>query len=169
MRKKWAYLLLVFILCACQPTKKEIIKDRVQGIVPITYAQLEEKLTNNHDFVLYIGRSDCQDCIEFHPQLEAFLNQNPDLGVYYLEIKTFRDEAKKEDATQEQKVFYQNLTEELDFDWVPTLQHRQGKEIVSKKTYLDDSYYQITDKSKQTEAKQQCIQEIETWLSDALK
>lgn len=169
MRKKRLYLLLLFVLCACQTTKQEVIHDRVHGLVPITYEQLEDKLTNNHDFVLYIGRSDCQDCIEFHPQLEAFLNQNPNLGVYYLEIKTFRDEAKKEDATQEQKDFYQNLTEELDFDWVPTLQHRQGKKVLFQKTYLDDDYYQITDADRQIKAKQQSVQDIEAWLLEVLE
>ena len=116
------------------------------------------------DFILYIGRSDCGDCIEFHPILEKYLQEHSNLGVYYLDVKEFRDKANSENATQEEKDFFKNIYTTLDFDWTPTLQHRRGKQVLSKITYLSMDYYEIEDQTQQEETKQENIQEIYTWL-----
>ena len=54
-------------------------------------------------FMLYLGRPDCGDCQAFKPILEDYLNKHPNEGVYYLNIKAYRDASLKEDATKEEK------------------------------------------------------------------
>ena len=67
--KKAILLSFVFILLfGCAYTKKEeASKDRVTTIEEIDYDSLVEKLGQNEDFLLYIGRPDCGDCKEFYP------------------------------------------------------------------------------------------------------
>ena len=91
----------ILLLCGCEAKPTNITKDRVQGIVAIEYDQLIEKIEADVDFLLYIGRSDCADCIEFQPILETYLENNKELGIYYLDVKAFRDAAYREDASQE--------------------------------------------------------------------
>ena len=166
MKKLLTILLALFIMVGCATTSddKEVIKDRISGIETITYDELIEKIENNYDFILYIGRSDCGDCIEFYPILETYLNENGTLGVYYLNVKEFRDKANSEDATQEEKDFFKGIYETLDFDWTPTLQHRQGETVLNKITYLSMDYYEIEDEAEKEEAKQQNIEDIYAWL-----
>lgn len=158
--------LCICTLCGCSTTviDDDFILDRVVGINEIAYEDLTEKIENNHDFILYIGRSDCGDCIEFAPYLEDFLNENDELGVYYLDVKAFRDRANSEDATQEEKDFFKAIYDTLEFDWTPTLQHRRGQTILSKMTYLSMDYYEIEDESEQDKAKQENLNDIYDWL-----
>lgn len=167
MKKRLLCLcLFVMMLCGCEKKVEIHNVDLTYGITPLTYEMLQEKIDNDHYFILYIGRSDCQDCKEFYPQLENFLQEHQDLGVYYLDVKAFRDAARKEGATQEEIDFFENLTETLAFDWVPTLQQRQGQDILSSVTYLDMDYYEIEDKDKQASAKEKYLNDIYTWLDD---
>ena len=166
--KKVFYIIILFVMfCGCskQP-ENEVVMDRVNGFVPLEYAQLVQKMEENHDFLLYIGRSDCRDCIEFEPALKQFLEEHSDIGIYYLDVKAFRDAARKEDATQQEKSFFENIQETLDYDWTPTLQHRQGKVLRSDITYLDEAYYTIEDESEQQQAKQKSLEDIWQWLLD---
>ncbi len=147
--KKFLFILSLCLLVAgCssiqEPTHQSVTKDRVEGIVDIDYDTLVDKLNNDVDFLLYIGRPDCQDCREFDPILQAYLEQHPHQGIYYLNIKTFRDEANQEGASEEKKLFYTNLREELDFSWTPILKHIQSGKTVSEFQYLDEDYYQLS-------------------------
>lgn len=159
-------LLCLMILMGCSSTivNNDFEIKRCQGIEKISYEQVSNYIENNVDFILYIGRSDCGDCIEFHPILEKYLQEHSNLGVYYLDVKEFRDKANSENATQEEKDFFKNIYTTLDFDWTPTLQHRRGKQVLSKITYLSMDYYEIEDQTQQEETKQENIQEIYTWL-----
>lgn len=155
------------MLSGCtQNQSKEAVLDRVKGIVPISYDDLIEKIDQQHDFILYIGRADCQDCLEFYPQLESFLENHSDLGLYYLDVKAFRDAAKKEDASQEEIDFFDGIYETLDFDWTPTLQHRVGQKLVDQITYLDMDFYSIEDEKQKQEAKQASLEAIWQWLEN---
>lgn len=147
--KKFLFILsLCLFVAGCSsikaPEKLEVTKDRVEGIVDIDYDTLMEKLNSDVDFLLYIGRPDCQDCREFEPVLKAYLEQHPDQGIYYLNIKTFRDAANQEGASEEQKNFYLHLREELDFSWTPILKQFQSGKTVSQFQYLDEEYYQLS-------------------------
>ncbi len=166
--KKWLLCLCLLMVTLCACTKEDKIQniDYTLGITPLTYQELQEKMADNHYFILYIGRGDCRDCIEFYPLLENYLQSQQDLGVYYLDIREFRDNSRKEGASQEEKDFFANLTETLEIDWVPTLQQRQGEVILSSITYLDMAYYDIEEESEQLAAKEKYVKAIFEWLED---
>lgn len=165
--KKAILLSFVFILLfGCAYTKKEeASKDRVTTIEEIDYNSLVEKLGQNEDFLLYIGRPDCGDCKEFYPYLETYVDQT-NQGIYYLNIQNFRDNAKKEDASEQEKTFYENLQKNLDFDWTPTLVRYVNGKVNAKYTFLDLDYYKIEDGEKQKEKYQEFLDEFYTWMKD---
>lgn len=165
--KKAILLSFVFILLfGCAYTKKEeASKDRVTTIEEIDYNSLVEKLGQNDDFLLYIGRPDCGDCKEFYPYLETYVDQT-NQGIYYLNIQNFRDNAKKEDASEQEKTFYENLQKNLNFDWTPTLVRYVNGKVKAKYTFLDLDYYKIEDGEKQKEKYQEFLDEFYTWMKD---
>ncbi len=165
--KKAILLSFVFILLfGCAYTKKEeASKDRVTTIEEIDYDSLVEKLGQNDDFLLYIGRPDCGDCKEFYPYLETYVDQT-NQGIYYLNIQNFRDNAKKEDASEQEKTFYENLQKNLNFDWTPTLVRYVNGKVKAKYTFLDLDYYKIEDGEKQKEKYQEFLDEFYTWMKD---
>ena len=107
MKKIICLLLGIFLLMGCH--QEAVPKKQIQGIKSIQYAELIQNLNSNVKFLLYIGRPDCGDCQEFYPILEEYIAKHPNTGIYYLNIKEFRDRAKSEDASKEEKDFYDNL------------------------------------------------------------
>jgi hypothetical protein len=170
--KKTIALLVLFLIVGCNKAAEETKKsehdaeviDRVEGIQMITYEELSSKLNQSVDFLLYIGRPDCQDCQAFYPVLEQTLNDNPDYGIYYLDIKEFRDATRKDDASEEEILFYENLQEKLQFDWVPTLQRWVNGEVVSSYQYLSREYYQLETDEKREQARQDSLDSFEQWI-----
>ena len=81
------------------------------GLHEITYDELENKLSSDDTFVLYIGRPDCGDCKEFHPILTSYLEENKGTYLYYLNIQAFRDAAMQEGASEKEIDFYKNIRE----------------------------------------------------------
>lgn len=163
--KKWICLFMVcFLLWGCQTFKTE--KLDIQGIQAIPYETLTEKLDEDVTFLLYIGRPDCGDCQEFYPVLEAYINEHQGTGIYYLNIKEYRDQAREEDATQEEKDFYENLYQRLEFDWTPTIQKITNGQVVQTYQYLDEDYFEIKDRQKQLETKQYFLDAFETFMDD---
>lgn len=166
MKKRYLVLfVLLVILSGCsRQTKTTPLEDRVTGIVSINYDELMDKMENNHDFLLYIGRADCQDCIAFYPELALYMENHPTAGIYYLDIKAFRDAAHAADATQQEKDFFANLTSTLEIDWVPTLQHRQGKQVIEAITYLDENFFELETEDQKEQARQDSLEAITNWL-----
>ena len=118
--KKLLILCLSFMLLGCSTSS--VKKKSVKGIKEIQYAELKKVMEEDVSFILYLGRPDCGDCQAFEPILEDYLNNHPNEGVYYLNIKAYRDASLKEDATKEEKEFYKNLYKTFDFNWTPTLE-----------------------------------------------
>ena len=75
-------------------------------------------------------------------------------NLYYLNIQAFRDAASKEGASKEEIDFYDNIREELDFDWTPTLKLVNKGETISEYTYLSEEYYEIKGSKKKEQAKE---------------
>ena len=166
MKKTILLSFVIFLVFGCAYTKKEeASKDRVTTIEEIDYNSLVEKLGQNEDFLLYIGRPDCGDCKEFYPYLETYVDQT-NQGIYYLNIQNFRDSAKKEDASEQEKTFYENLQKNLNFDWTPTLVRYVNGKVKAKYTFLDLDYYKIEDEEKQKEKYQEFLDEFYTWMKD---
>ncbi|MEG0593367.1 MAG: thioredoxin family protein, partial [Coprobacillus sp.] len=150
--------LSLIVLTGCISTKK-VERINIEGIQEIKYEELTKSLNSNVKFILYIGRPDCGDCQEFYPLLEEYVNKNSGTGIYYLNIKNFRDRAKAENATQEEKDFFDNLYKELHFDWTPTIQVISNGKIIKSYQYLDEEYFEIKDRNEQKEKKQKFITE----------
>ena len=124
--KKWlCFCLCLMVLVGCRISfkKETIVTQRCSGIVETSYENVINNIENNVDYILYIGRSDCQDCIEFHPILEQFLKESEGLGVYYLDVKTFRDQALSEDETKEENRQHM-VCPDFTFDFETFFQHR---------------------------------------------
>lgn len=166
--KKWISLLIaVMMLMGCHTAQSP--KLEIEGIVPIQYEQLIQKLNSNVTFLLYIGRPDCGDCQEFYPYLQEYIQQHEHSGVYYLNVKEFRDQANSSEASQEEKEFYQNLYQELEFDWTPTIHVVSNGKMLKTYQYLDEDYLQIKDREKQLEKKQEFLDEFQQFMDDYFK
>ncbi len=162
--KKLMCLGLMFLLMGCSSPKVETTIIEVDGIKPITYEELTTHLNDDVTFMLYIGRPDCGDCQEFYPMLNEYVINN-DVGLYYLNIKEFRDSARSEDATDDEIAFYDNIQKELQFDWVPTIHIIQNNQIIETYQYLDLNYYEIEDPEKQTTKKEEFISEFKDFMN----
>ena len=136
-----------------------------EQLIEVDYIHLQEKIKNKDSFVLYIGRPDCGDCQEFEPYLKKYLNDNKGVYLYYFNTKRYRDLAKKENASQEDKDFYDRLYEELNFSWTPTLNFIYQGENEESYTYLDKDYYSIADEKEKQEKKQEYIDLLSKWLN----
>lgn len=163
MKRILVMLLTLFMLCGCQKEYKVL---KIDGIKEITYEELTQSLNSPVKFILYIGRPDCGDCIAFYPLLENYIKEHEGTGIYYLNIKEFRDAARKEGATKEEKEFFENIYKELEFDWTPTIQVRVNGKITKSYQYLNDAYFDIEDRQEQLLAKQEFIDNFYTFMDE---
>ena len=158
--KKPGILLLILLLITGCTTVQEVEYSLVEGIVEVSYDELSELTDSNVKFLLYIGRPDCGDCMEFYPILEDYIEENEGTGIYYMNIKEMRDAAKSDDATEEEIEFYENFYEEYEVSWTPTLEIISNGKIVDSYQYLDEDYFDIEDRSEQKERRQEFIDEF---------
>lgn len=166
MKKILIFCLSLMLLgCSTSSVKKKSVK----GIKEIQYSELKKVMNENVSFMLYIGRPDCGDCQAFKPILEDYLDKHPKYGVYYLNIKSFRDASLKKDATKKEKTFYKNLYKTFDFDWTPTLEVISKGKVEKKYQYLDEDYYTIKDRSKQIKKRDEFINEFKIFMNDYFK
>lgn len=167
MKKILICLLLICLLCGCTQGNTTTLK--IEGIKEIQYQELTKNLHSNVKFLLYIGRPDCGDCQEFYPILQKYIQSHSGTGIYYLNIKNFRDRAKAKDATQEEKDFYKNLYEELQFDWTPTIHMISNGKFIKTYQYLDEEYLEIQDRIKQKARRQEFLDEFEDFMDSYFK
>lgn len=165
--KKILIICLSLMLFGCSTSS--VKKKSVKGIKEVQYSELKKVMNENVSFMLYIGRPDCGDCQAFKPILEEYLDKHPQYGVYYLNIKSFRDASMKKDATKKEKTFYKNLYKTFDFDWTPTLEVISKGKIQKKYQYLDENYYTIKDRPQQIKKRNEFIKEFKTFMNDYFK
>jgi predicted bacteriocin transport accessory protein len=163
MKKISIILLSLFLLVGCY---KQVPFEDIQGIQELDFEKLDNLMETNTQFLLYIGRSDCGDCIEFYPILEEYMNNHSDEGIYYVNIKSIRDAAKKEDATDEEKQFYEDFYTTFKLEWTPTIEWISAGKIISKYQYLDEDYYEIEDRQEQIEKRKEFITQFESFMND---
>ena len=168
MKKLLSLIVCVLMISGCQDASINRIKkdNSLSGLHEITYDELENKLSSDDTFVLYIGRPDCGDCKEFHPILTSYLEENKGTYFYYLNIQAFRDAAMQEGASEKEIDFYKNIREELDFNWTPILKLVNKGETISEYTYLSEEYYEIKDDTKKAQAKEKFVEDFKTWMAN---
>lgn len=162
MKKIMIVLSFLFVLSGCTQVKESSL-DRVEEIVEINYEQLKEKLGSDTNFLLYIGRPDCKDCQEFYPLLEGYVKET-NQGIYYLNVKKFRDDSRKEGAKQEEIDFFNHLKETLDYDWTPTLQLYVNGKKADEFDFLSMEYYNIENEEERQVEYDKFVTEFKKWL-----
>lgn len=150
-------LAMLLCICGCSQ-KKETQLDRISTIETIDYETVLEKLESNVDFLLYIGRPDCSDCQKFYPILQEYVNRTQH-GIYYFNIKEYKDQANSENASQQQKGAYEQMKKRLSFAWTPILQHYSNGKKIDEYLFLNES-----GRHEQDEHVNQEISEFEQWM-----
>lgn len=165
--KKILYMLcLVLLLTGCQkPTEKL----QITGIQTINYEKLIQNLNKNVTFMVYIGRLDCGDCQTFYPILQEYIDSHDGTGLYYINVKEWKEHANGDEASKEEKDFVDDIYKNLDFDWTPTLHVISNGKIKSRYQYLDEDYFKIEDRQKQKEKKQEFLDEFEVFMNNYFK
>lgn len=156
------------ILSGCQKTSTIAIEknDQYPDITEVDYQTIQELKDANEPFALLIGRPSCQDCREFFPIVEAYLQDNPGVYIYYFNIQEYHDKASQGELDQKD---YDILKAELDFNWVPTMVLVKGDEIVAKYTYLSKEFYQLDDADERKKEKEVYVQEFYDWMAKIFK
>ena len=157
-------LAIMVILSGCQKTSTITIakNDQLPAITEVDYQSIQALKDANEPFVLLIGRPSCQDCREFDPILNAYLQENPGMYIYYFNIQEYHDKASQ--GEQDQKD-YDVLKAELGFSWTPTMVLVNGDDIVTKYEYLSKEYYQLKDTDERNKEKEEYIQEFYSWMA----
>lgn len=140
--------------------------DRPNGLVEIPYDLVTEKMNSGSEFILYIGRPDCRDCQKFHPIVEEYVDSEGGSGLYYMNIKDFRDKSKAENAKEEDVQFYKNLTDKFEITWVPCVCHIVNGKIESKYEFLSKAYYEIEDEKEKEKVVEDYVSQFVLWMTE---
>lgn len=163
MKKILFSLLILCTLLGCNMNTS--YKD-INGIVNVDYETISTLMDEDVSFLLYIGRDDCGDCIEFYPLLEEYMNNHRDIGIYYLNIKEIRDNARKEDASEEEKQFYEDIYNIFKIEWTPTIEWIRNGKIYKKYQFLDENYIKIKDREQQKQKRAEFLIEFEDFMKN---
>jgi len=150
----------------------EVLKDfktnpntlhRFNNLITIDYQKASALKNGKNDYFLYVGREDCPDCQKFKPELESFISEHAYSGMYYLDIKEYRDLAKAENASTEDVDFFENIEKEYEIEWVPSVYHIRAGEILAKYEYLSADYYNLESDEEREEMEKQYLSDLESW------
>lgn len=145
--------------------KKAILETKIKklpldSIVSIELDELNKLEKEPVDFILYIGREDCEDCQMFKPILEQDI-KDLSIGVYYINIKEYRQNSIKKNAEKKDVLLYNDLKEKYNIDWVPKLIHiRNGIQISEFKFGKETSESLKADENKLNNEKENLMK----WL-----
>ncbi len=144
-------------------TQINIDEERFDELKEIDYKELDKKTKLNIDFLLYIGREDCRDCRKFYPIVQQYISENSGMGMYYFDIKKYRDLANSGNEKSENASFYDELKKRYEIEWVPSVYHIRNGIIVDKYEFLNEEYYEL-DTAEQQASEELYIQEFEEWM-----
>lgn len=157
-------LFILLILCTLLGCNMNTSYKDINGIVSVDYETISELMDEDVSFLLYIGRDDCGDCIEFYPILEEYMNNHKDIGIYYLNIREIRDNARKEDASEEEKQFYEDIYNLFEIEWTPTIEWIRNGNIYKKYQFLDEDYIKIKDRELQKQRREEFLNEFKDFM-----
>lgn len=129
--------------------------ERPNEVTDVRYRELEEMLSDDKDFLLYIGSEDCPDCQHFDPILEDYVENHPGAGVFHFDTKQYRTSVSEEE--------YEAFKDFFDLTWVPSVYHIRNGKIIAEFEYLSSEYYELDeDEQKEMEAKYQ--RKFSSWM-----
>lgn len=114
----------------------------------LSFNDFKNIIKNEGRNLFYVGRDDCRDCVKFMPVLQEVVVEN-NVKMYYLDIKQYRLDAIKEDASESDKVFYDDLVKMLNIDWVPMCVAIENEKVVSKYQFLNTDHYLLTEEEQE--------------------
>lgn len=126
MKKMWLVLLAsltLFTLAACgaktqmQANTEQSYQESVADLTEISLDQLNEKIANSEDFLVYLGRPTCEYCQAFVPKLaQAYTDKA--VTIYYVDS----------DKAAGQK--WDDFIDHFGIKTVPNFSYFSGKELV---------------------------------------
>lgn len=162
--KKIAILLITTLLIfGCTHKVK---REEIKGLRETDYQTLSQLMKENKEFMLYIGRPDCGDCQQFEPLLQEYLKKHQNAGLYYLNIKAYRDKAMSKQASEEEKKFYTDLRKTFSIKWTPSIEIISKGHIKKTYQYLNEDYYLIKDRDKQIQKRKEFEKSFENFMND---
>lgn len=138
-------------------------KERPKNLYQVNYDEVLNKMDSNVDFILYIGREDCRDCQKFHPVVSNYVGKDSTNGIYYFDIKEYRDKTLVDNPSLNDTMFYDELIKLFDVEWVPCVYHIRNGAIIDKFEYLSLEYYEL-DENERIEAEEKYNKEFYIWM-----
>jgi predicted bacteriocin transport accessory protein len=154
-KSKYLALLLCFILVSIIALSKKYWYNNEEvnfdvnltnTLTSISYHKLNT--IKKSEIIVYIGRSDCQDCRAFNEFIKKLNKGDNKIKMYYLDIRKARNDALNKNASAKEIQYYKNLQEDLNIKWVPTVLKMKDGRILSKYEYLDEKYYSLKTKKE---------------------
>lgn len=137
MKKILLMLLSSVLFVGCSTSTDPLFKttDYDNEIVEKNYDDIIQKINNDDTFLLYIGRSDCQDCNDFYPYMKKHVKMPKNSAIYSLDIKNMRDKASEKTALQKDVDVYNNMKKYFNLKWVPTVKMIKFGQIIDTYEY----------------------------------
>lgn len=85
--KKIKILLLLLVVSSLA-----LIGCTKKGYINISYKELENKLSNQDTFILFIGRETCSACSVFKEVLNEHAKDHKEIEFYYIDLDSLSDE-----------------------------------------------------------------------------
>ena len=131
----------------------------------ISISDFEKIVNSGEKAIVYYGQDCCRDCQKFHPIVEEYVDSENGSGLYYFNIKDFRDRSKAEDAKEADIQFYKDLTDKFDISWVPCVCHIVNGKIESKYEFLSKEYYEIEDETEKEKVVEEYVTQFVLWMT----
>lgn len=137
--KKIIILLFFLLIVGCQISTNKIKS--------ITFDEYKQMINSKETFIVYVGRSDCQDCKLFDEYIEKLIIPE-NIKFVKMDIKKYRDQSKKKNTSANESDIYTNIKKTFNLSWVPTIYKIKGGNIISKFQYLDSEYHSLNEEDK---------------------
>ncbi len=159
MKKFILLICLIFFITSCQ--SKTTTNNK---ILNKNFEEVEKFFENKNSFILYVGRSDCSDCILFEEELDNIPIPEETTFVK-LDIKKYRDLANSDDATPENIAYYNKIKDFFKLSWTPTIYYVEEGKITLEYQYLDENYHSLSE-SEKSKAKEKFDKDVEEFIKN---
>lgn len=86
-------LVASLFLVGCGKEETEVSIADIDAYTEITYNQLQTKIDNEEDFILYIGSATCSHCQSYTITLKSIVKRYPDLEISYIDTSKLTPES----------------------------------------------------------------------------
>lgn len=111
--------------------------DRISDITEISYTEFLQKANSNIDFFVYFFRDTCSDCQDFSKILNEYLHNNPNAGLYAVDISDIKSSLSEEG--------YNEFLDNYLIHWVPHILHMKNGVKLSSYEYPALEYRESED------------------------